>query len=119
MFSMSLRYASPSWRLRSPISRPSSASSRFSSAAWRVSSTWFRWCSVFMGCTSSLLIPHSLSRGYASNSYRFGTERHDRSTVEHLPHHCPPVPSQPRHAHHVFGDFLCTRRFFADLLGVL
>src|SRR5262245_1997555 len=31
----------------------------------------------------------------------------------------PPVPSQPRHAHHVFGDFLCTRRFFADLLGVL
>jgi hypothetical protein len=31
----------------------------------------------------------------------------------------PPMPRQPRHAHHVFGDCLCTCRFFAYLLGVL
>src|SRR5262245_48174563 len=32
-----------------------------------------------MGCTSSLLLPHPLSRGYASNSSRYGNERHDLS----------------------------------------
>jgi len=30
-----------------------------------------------------------------------------------------PVPRKSRLLHHIFGDFLCTRRSFADLLGML